>query len=387
MTNKKKINIFGSTGTIGLKTLDVIRENMDDFEIVSLVCDRNHHEIIKQIQEFSPKFVVVNNPDSYQIVREFFKNTNKNTMIFPREEMKNIASLDDIDILMMCISGSSGIIPSFQSIGHAKNIALATKEVVVSGGELFMNLARKYNTNIIPVDSEHNAIFQCLSGESIHDVYKLILTASGGPFRDLEEDELKYVCLDDALKHPNWKMGRKITIDSATLINKAIEIIEAAYLFNIDINKIQAVIHKESIIHGMIKFYDNSIKTLMCDHDMKIPIQYALYYPSRLNRFCDNFDINFQQIFSLNFQTPKRWQENSLNLAYRSYSEGKCIAFNVFNEYIVDMFLKGRVRFTYIYDFIRDMLDNIHSPEKISTPEDIFMYTDMYIKKAEEKFK
>lgn len=249
----KKISIFGSTGSIGQKALKIAQKS--NFEVVSISGNRNHKKLIEQAEYYHPKYVCVSDYEAFEIVKDAL--IGKDTEVLPESEMNNISKLET-DCFVMAISGIAGLEPTFSALGHTKRLAIATKEVIISAGDLLINFAKNYNTEIIPIDSEHSAIFQCIQGEK-NVVKEIILTASGGPFVDFEEDDLRKVTLSDALKHPNWTMGNKITIDSATLINKALEIIEASYLFNFPIENITPLIHPSSIIHGMVRFCDGSI--------------------------------------------------------------------------------------------------------------------------------
>jgi 1-deoxy-D-xylulose-5-phosphate reductoisomerase len=268
----------------------------------------------------------------------------------------------------MAISGISGLIPTFSLLGHSKVLAIATKEVIVSSGDLLINQSKKLNTKIIPIDSEHNAIFQLLSSENKSDIKDIIITASGGPFLELSEEDLKNVTLDDALKHPNWKMGRKNTIDSATLINKALEIIEAKYLFEFPMDKIKSIIHPESIIHGMTLLNDGTYKTIISSPDMKLPISFAMMYPNRCHDSIKALDFcNLQKI---TFKKKKDWQERNINLAYTAFYEKKIISFNVANEIAVQQFLNKQIKFNDIYKVIANTLDK-SKEENIKCLDDI----------------
>ena len=370
----KKVSIFGSTGTIGQKAANIVKNNKEKYEIEAISGNNNYELLISQAKELLPKYVVVCNPVYYSLVKESL--TEFKTEVLPSEELNNIAKIN-VNTFVMAISGSSGISSTFSALGHAKNIALATKEVVVCGGSYFMKESFRKQTKIIPIDSEHNAIYQCLEGENMKNVSKIILTASGGSFIDFDSKDLEKVTLEQALRHPNWNMGKKITIDSSTLFNKSMEIIEAAYLFDVNINKIEAVIHPQSIIHGMVLFEDGSVKAILSVPDMSIPIQYSLEYPDRSeNKLIEKLD--FSKSFSLEFKEKKDWQQKSLDVAYESFYEKKCIAFNSFNEEAVSDFLKEKIKFSDIYKIVKKRLDQVKHKENISSVEDIIEYINFY---------
>lgn len=346
----KTISIWGSTGVIGSKALAIATKS--GFDVVSIVGNSNHGKLIEQGLALKPRYIGVADVTSFKIVKEALDSTE--TEVLPESEFENLAQLN-VGCCVMAISGKAGLRPTFSCLGHAKRLAIATKEAIIAGGKLLQTLASQLGTNIIPIDSEHNSIFQCLQGEDPKTIRKLVLTASGGPFLDLDESELMNVTVGDALKHPNWNMGKKNTIDSATMINKALEIIEAAYLFDIDISKIESIIHPNSIIHGMVEFSDNSIKALMAAPDMNMPISYAINYPHRVD--CELPRLNLGAIGSLKFERPKNWQLRNINLAYQAFNENKVIAFNTANEEAVSLFLNHKINFCEIYKFIQNALD------------------------------
>ncbi len=360
----KTISIFGSTGTVGVKALEIAINN--GFEIIAITGNNNHKKLIEQAKLCSPKYVCISDKNAFEIVKNKLINTG--IQVVSQSEINNIAKIN-VDCAVMAIAGNAGLSPSFFCLGHAKRLAMATKEVIISGGKFFMNLALEKQTEILPIDSEHNAIYQCLIGEDKNSVTEIILTASGGPFVDFEEFDFNKVTINDALKHPNWAMGKKITIDSATLINKALEMIEASYLFDINIKKIKPLIHTGSLIHGLVRFIDNSFKVAVSFPDMRLPISYALNYPNRVD--CNLQNLNFEKIGSLNFKEQKLWQKRNINLAYESFKEGKVITFNRANEIAVNYFLNGKLKFNEIYNFISKALEKSKS-EKINSIEDIF---------------
>lgn len=346
----KTISIWGSTGVIGSKALAIATKS--GFDVVSIVGNSNHGKLIEQGLALKPRYIGVADVTSFKIVKEALDSTE--TEVLPESEFENLAQLN-VGCCVMAISGKAGLRPTFSCLGHAKRLAIATKEAIIAGGKLLQTLASQLGTNIIPIDSEHNSIFQCLQGEDPKSIRKLVLTASGGPFLNLDESELMNVTVGDALKHPNWNMGKKNTIDSATMINKALEIIEAAYLFGIDISRIESIIHPNSIIHGMVEFSDNSIKALMAAPDMNLPISYAINYPHRVE--CELPRLNLGAIDSLKFEQPKNWQLRNINLAYQAFNENKVIAFNTANEEAVSLFLNHKINFCEIYKCIQNALE------------------------------
>lgn len=359
----KNISIFGATGSIGEKALKIAKAS--GFEITAISGNRNYKKLIEQAKYYHPKYVCVTDDSVFKIVNEAL--LNENIRIIPKEEINNIAKLKT-DCCVIAISGIAGLEPTFSSLGNTKRLAIATKEVIISAGDLLTDLAQKTKTEIIPVDSEHSAIFQCIQGEKKEFINEIILTASGGPFVDFEEKDLGKVTLSDALKHPNWTMGKKITIDSATLINKALEIIEASYLFKIPINNIKPLIHTSSIIHGLVKFNDGSYKAALSFPDMILPISYVLNYPERID--CKLPNLDFCKLKSLDFKELKPWQKRNIDLAYYAFKEKKVIALNVANEYTVNMFLKGQINFCDIYKIISDILEK-SSEEDVCSLNDI----------------
>lgn len=359
----KTIAIWGSTGVIGTKALQ-IAINLG-YKVVALVGNSNHKLLTEQAKLSNPDYVGVAGKDAYTNVKDAL-NSNK-IKVLPKVEFENLAKLD-LDCCVMAISGHTSLYPTFSCLGHARKLAIASKEAIILGGSLLRKISKQNQTEIIPIDSEHSSIFQCLQGEKIEYVQELILTASGGAFANLEENELENVEPQDALKHPNWNMGAKNTIDSATLFNKALEIIEASYLFNFDIEKIKAIIHPNSIIHAIVKFIDNSYKSLLSYPDMNLPISYAINYPERPKSHLP--ELNFEQICNLQLKKPKAWQKRNIDLAYQAVKENKVIAFNMANEMAVSKFVNGELRFSEIYKYVIARLES--SPEeKINSFEDI----------------
>ncbi|MCP5062747.1 MAG: 1-deoxy-D-xylulose-5-phosphate reductoisomerase [Ignavibacteriae bacterium] len=355
----KKILLLGSTGSIGVSTLDVIRSFKDKFEVFALTANSNIELLEQQVAEFNPKFVVVRNEDKYDEVKN--KLNGKCKVLGGEEGLIEVTRNGDYDILISALVGFAGLKPTIESIKRGKRIALANKETLVAAGKLVMGLSQKHNAEIIPVDSEHSALFQALVGEEVSSVKKLIVTASGGPFRTKTVSELENVTVAEALNHPNWDMGNKVTIDSATLMNKGLEVIEAKWLFGLGKDKIDVVVHPQSIIHSMVEFVDSSIKAQLSSPDMKLPIQYALSYPER---FESNFiETNFPSLKELTFFEPDIQKFPCLKLAFDVMEQdglSTCIL-NAANEIAVEKFLKNEIRFNQIPNLIDDTLSNINN--------------------------
>lgn len=334
----KNIVILGSTGSIGTQTLDVVRKS-NEFRVIGLTCYNNIELMKKQIDEFKPKFVAVKDTTYAKKLKDMIDDS---TVILSGEDgINEIASLPDVQTVVVAIEGIAALVPTIKAIEAGHDIALANKECLVTGGHIIKRLANEKNINILPVDSEHNAIFQCIQSGKKEFVNKLIITASGGPFRGKTVNELKYVTVEEALKHPNWKMGKKITIDSATLMNKGFEVIEAKWLFDMPIDKIEVVVHKESIIHSMVEFIDGSIIAEMATPDMRIPIQYALNFPNR--KYIDGVSyLDVTKIGNLSFEKPDINTFRCLRLAYDALKEGGTMTtvLNTADEVAVQMFLK-----------------------------------------------
>jgi len=357
---KKRIAIIGSTGSIGKQALDVIRRNPERFSVEVLTAHSNHSLLVEQAIEFIPNAVVIGNEACYREVADAL--SGYPVKVFTGEaSVSQVTEMDTVDLVLNALVGYSGLKPTLTAINAGKDIALANKESLVVAGDLVMKKAREKGVMIIPVDSEHSAIFQCLVGESHNEIEKIILTASGGPFLGKKLNDLRDVTVEQALKHPNWNMGSKITIDSATLMNKGLEIIEAKWLFNMDIKQIDVIIHPQSIIHSMVEFVDGSIKAQMGLPDMKLPIQYALGYPERLE---SNFKKTcLPDIKTLTFYSPDLEKFECLRLAYQVMDAGgtsPCVL-NAANEIAVDRFLKGEIKFSYIPNLINKTLDKIEN--------------------------
>lgn len=353
----KKVAILGSSGSIGESTLEVIRTFPDRFKVTALAVNSSINSLAKQIEEFKPEVVAVAEKKSAEELQKSFQGKTK--ILVGEEGMKEIAAVYDYDIFVGAMVGFSGLKPTLEAIKRGKRIALANKETLVVAGELITELAKNSGAEIIPVDSEHSAIFQCLVGEDTSSIKKIILTASGGPFRNKTRGELENVTVQDALNHPTWKMGSKITIDSATLMNKGLEVIEAHWLFNLSKDKIEVVVHPQSIIHSMVEFIDGSIKAQLSSPDMKLPIQYALAYPERLES--NHVQTDFIKINNMNFFEPDMNTFECLRLAYDVMQTGgttPCIL-NASNEVAVQKFLNGEIGFLQIADTIKKSLEKI----------------------------
>lgn len=340
----KKISILGSTGSIGTQALDIIR-NSKDFKIVALSTNVNIDLLERQALEFRPEMVSVGNKEDAVKLKEKLKPYGIKVS-YGMEGLISVASENNADILLNSVVGMIGLKPTMKAIEAGKTIALANKETLVTGGEVVMRELKKRNVSMIPVDSEHSAIFQCLQSGNKDEVEKIILTASGGPFRGMSKSDIIKVELEDALKHPNWDMGRKITIDSATLMNKGLEIIEAKWLFDVELEQIEAIIHPQSIIHSMVEFVDGSVIAQMGEPDMRVPIQYALTYPKREKNHIKK--LNLLKSNNLTFESPDKEVFPCLNLAINSMKKGGTMptVLNASNEIAVEYFLNKKIRFT-----------------------------------------
>lgn len=365
---QKNIALLGSTGSIGTQTLEVIAGFPKEFRATYLTANTNISLLIEQIRRFKPRGVVVFDERS---VKELKKQTSLSVEILLGEDgLLEIVQRNDVDIVISALVGFVGLQPTIKAIEAGKKIALANKETLVVAGEIIMPLVDKYKVDLLPVDSEHSAIFQCLVGELPNKVDKIILTASGGPFRLRSKEDLKNVTLEQALKHPNWSMGSKITIDSATLMNKGLEVIEAHWLFGIPAERIEVVVHPQSIIHSMVEFVDGSVKAQLGIPDMKIPIQYALTYPSR---FASKFPrVHFPTLSEMTFFEPDHERFPCLQLAYDALKEGGTIpaVMNAANEVAVAKFLKNRIGFLDIPKMISSMMEK-HSKRANPSLEEI----------------
>lgn len=354
--NMKKINILGSTGSIGTQTLDIVRNN-PDLKVMALSAGRNVELLEKQIREFNPVYASLSNEQDAKDLRERVKDLPVK-VLSGMEGLIQIAEMDDYDCLVTGIVGMIGIRPTIAAINKGKTIALANKETLVTAGHIIMPLAKEKNVSILPVDSEHSAIFQSLQGNPRQRVEKILLTASGGPFRGKKYEELAGMTVEDALNHPNWSMGKKVTIDSSTLVNKGLEVMEAKWLFGCDLDQIQVVIQPQSIIHSMVQYVDGGVIAQLGTPDMKLPIQYALFYPDR--RPMDTKRVDFFELGSITFEAPDTKVFKGLDFAYRAARTGGSLptVFNAANEKAVALFLNRRISYLEIYDIIEASMDN-----------------------------
>ena len=361
----KNIAILGSTGSIGTQALDVVRNNRQALNVSVIAANSNDELLEKQIEEFSPELAVLADEAAYQRLKSRFKH--KSTQLAGgRQAFIDCATFDGVDIVLTSMLGFAGLEPTVKAINAKKNIALANKETLVVAGEIVIKQAAECGVKILPVDSEHGAFFQCLQGEDRKSIKKLLLTASGGPFRGKKCNDLKNVTVEQVLSHPTWNMGKKITVDSATLVNKGLEVIEAKWLYGVDYDQIQVVVHPQSIVHSMVEFCDNSIIAQLASADMRLPIQYALTYPIRKPSTVAGLD--FWKINSLTFEKPDMDTFKGLKFAYQAGKVGgtaPCI-FNAANEAAVSAFLNGKIKFLDIYNVIEATMNQreiLHNPD------------------------
>ena len=353
---KKYVALLGSTGSIGTQALDVIEANQDLFEVEVLTANSNSELLVQQALKYKPNAVVIANENKYDEVNDALGSSDIKVYAGV-ESLSQVVEMDTIDVVLTALVGYSGLKPTISAIKAKKNIALANKETLVVAGSLITALAKENGVNIYPVDSEHSAIFQCLVGEFQNPIEKIYLTASGGPFRGWKKDKLISVSKQQALKHPNWEMGAKITIDSASLMNKGLEVIEAKWLFGLKEEQIDVIVHPQSIIHSIVQFEDGSMKAQMGLPDMKLPIQYALGYPQRIKSNFPRFD--FMDYPSLTFEKPYVETFRNLSLAYKAMSKGGNMAcvLNAANEVVVDAFLKDKIGFLEMSDVIENCME------------------------------
>ncbi len=363
----KNIYLLGATGSIGKQTLDVLRSLNEEFRLVS-ICFQNNLDLCEQIiKEFTPKLICTSNEFNYNYLKNKYNNIR---IVYGNEGLVEAATYkyyeDGEDVVINSLVGMVGLIPTIEAIKMNRTILLANKETLVVGGEIINKLLKQYSSKLIPIDSEHSAILQCLEGRKNEEIKKIIITASGGAFRDLTREELENVTIDDALKHPNWLMGKKITVDCATMVNKGLEVIEAHFLFNVDYDNIDTIIHKESIIHSMVEFKDNTIIAQMGKPDMRVPIQYALTYPNKIEYKLDSsFDLNKLSNLSLKPMDFQRYP--LLELAYKVGKIGGIMPtiFNASNEEAVKLFIERKIRFL---DIEKIIIDSISKFENIISP-------------------
>jgi 1-deoxy-D-xylulose-5-phosphate reductoisomerase len=346
----KKIAILGSTGSIGMQTLDVVRAN-GDIQVLGISAGRNIDRLEAQVREFSPKLVAVWDEAAAKELAVRISDTDTK-VVSGMEGLLELARMPETEILVTAIVGMIGIRPTMEAIRAGKDIALANKETLVTAGHLIMPMAKEYGVSILPVDSEHSAIFQAIHGEEKKEISKLLITASGGPFRGKKREELAHVTLADTLKHPNWVMGQKITVDSATLVNKGLEVMEAKWLFGVELSQIQVVVQPQSIIHSMVEFKDGAVMAQLGTPDMRLPIQYALYYPSR--RYLKGDRLDFTKLSQITFEVPDMDTFLGLPMAIEASKKGGSMptVFNAANELAVKKFLQEKIGFLDIYEII-----------------------------------
>ena len=346
----RNIAILGSTGSIGTQTLEIVREN-NDLNVVSIAAKSSINKLEEQVREFKPDIVCVYDEKAASQFKVMISDTNTK-VVSGMKGLIEAATYKSAELVVTAFVGMIGIVPTVEAIKAGKDIALANKETLVTAGHIVMDLAKKNNVKILPVDSEHSAIFQSLNGENSKEIDKILLTASGGPFRTKTKDDLKTVTLEDALKHPNWSMGQKITIDSATMVNKGLEVLEAKWLFDVDVDNIQVVVQPQSIIHSMVQFNDGAVIAQLGVPDMKLPIQYAIYYPER--RYLSGDRLDFGKIGQITFEDPDFEKFKGLELAYESGRIGGSMptVLNAANEKAVAMFLNRKIGYLEIADII-----------------------------------
>ena len=347
----KRVTILGATGSIGTQTLDVISQNSDDFEVVALTASESVEKMAELIQRFCPSYAVMKNEEKAEELRKLLPN-HSCEILYGMDGFVAVSTLPNVDVVVAAMVGMIGLRPVMEAIRAGKDIALANKETLVTAGHIIMPLAKEYGVSILPVDSEHSAIFQCLNGEKKSQIETLFLTASGGPFRHGTKEELEKVTVEQALMHPNWSMGAKITIDSATMINKGLEMIEAKWLFDVDIDKIHVLVQPKSVIHSMVGFVDGAVMAQLGTPDIRLPIQYALYYPER--NYLGGERLNFEALADIQFEKPNTDVLRGIPIAVGASRIGGSMltAMNAANEYAVARFLKKDIAFLQIYDMI-----------------------------------
>ncbi|SOB71672.1 1-deoxy-D-xylulose-5-phosphate reductoisomerase [Anaerobutyricum hallii] len=352
----KKIAILGSTGSIGTQTLDVVRAHSDELEVVALAAGSNKERLKEQIREFHPELVSLSDERKAQELKEELAGEAVE-VVCGMDGLIEVAGIDSADVVVTAVVGMMGILPTMEAIRKGKDIALANKETLVTAGHLIIPMAREYGVSILPVDSEHSAIFQCLQGEPKKALDKILLTASGGPFRGKNAEFLETVTLEDALNHPNWSMGPKITIDSSTMVNKGLEVMEAKWLFGVDYSQIEVVIQPQSIIHSMVQYIDGAVIAQLGTPDMRVPIEYALFYPERRSLPGDRLD--FSKLSQITFEKPDYKVFRGLSLAIEAGKTGGTMptVFNAANERAVAKFLKGEIKYTDIVRSIEKCMD------------------------------
>lgn len=386
--SEKRICIFGSTGSIGRNTLSVIDNlvsNGKDLKLQYLTAGRNARLLCEQIEKYRPEAVVIEDEASYHELRNCIS-AGSTEVLCGNEELLNIAAGGDYDLAVSSVSGFSGLAPTLRALKSGKNVALANKETLVSAGHLVDKILSANGTSIYPIDSEHSAILQCIAGEDRNSISKVVLTASGGPFLYSTREEMEAGTPERALEHPNWRMGKKITIDSATMMNKGLEVIEAKWLYGLDLEQIEVIIHPQSIVHSFVEFHDGSVKAQLGVPDMKIPIQYALTYPERISS--DFPRIDFTALSGLQFMNPDPDKFKCLSIAYDAMRSGESYpaVLNSSNEAAVRLFLEGKIGFMQIPDIIRQQLDD-HVPENLEEPEEIIELDRRVNEDVERRFR
>lgn len=379
----KKVVILGSTGSIGRQTLDVIRNLPGKFMVTGLAAGKNWRLLAEQIKEFQPLYAVLSGAGELALLKSELDPGKIPELGWGRKGLESLASMSEADLVVVAVSGAAGISPTIAALRSGKNIALANKETLVAAGQLVMELSSQKKTNIYPVDSEHSALWQCLNGNKQDVVEKIILTASGGPFRELSAAELENVTVEMALRHPNWNMGKKVTIDSATLMNKGLEVIEAKWLFGVNYSQIEVLVHPQSIIHSAVEFIDGSIIAQIGAPDMRLPIQYALTYPERTSGPATR--LKMAELQGLTFETPDIERFPSLRLAFEAGRTGGTMpaVLNASNEVAVDWFLKGALSFNGIPDVVEGVMLK-HKPLQTPVLEEI-MEADRMARETAEK--
>lgn len=361
----KNISVLGSTGSIGTQTLDVVRKN-NDFKVVALSAGNNVELLEQQVREFRPSFVSMADDKALARLRARLSDVTGIEYGTGMDGLIHAAAMEQAEIVVTAVVGMMGIVPTIEAINAGKDIALANKETLVTAGHIIMKLAAEKGVRILPVDSEHSAIFQCLNGERQNKIHKILLTASGGPFRGRTIEQMRDIKVEDALKHPNWAMGRKITIDSSTMVNKGLEVMEARWLFGVELDQVQVVVQPQSVIHSMVEFEDGAVMAQLGTPDMRLPIQYALYYPER--RFLDTQHLDFWKLNQITFEKPDMINFRGLALAYEAGRKGGNVPtmFNAANELAVAMFLDRKIKYLDIIDIIEQTMTNI---EYIDNPD------------------
>ncbi|WP_099352451.1 1-deoxy-D-xylulose-5-phosphate reductoisomerase [Fredinandcohnia onubensis] len=383
----KKVSLLGATGSIGQQTLDVIEKHPEKLQLVAMSIGENVALGRKIIQKFSPKLVSVKSKETYELFKSEFSSNIR--FVYGDEGLIEVATLDEATIVLNSVVGSVGLLPTLKAIEAKKTIALANKETLVTAGHLVMDAANQNGVSILPVDSEHSAIFQCLQGEKEKNVEKIILTASGGSFRDRTREELKDVTIEDALNHPNWSMGAKITIDSATMMNKGLEVIEAHWLFNLPYEQIEVLLHKESIIHSMVEFHDSSVIAQLGTPDMRVPIQYAFSYPDRFQMAASKERLRLWEIGKLHFSKPDFDRFRCLGFAFQAGKTGGTLptVLNAANEEAVSGFLNGKISFLQIEDIIEGTIEkhDIVQHPSLDIIQEVDQQTRAYVRGLIEK--